>query len=168
MGTTRSTRRQFYSDLPGFALLDQLVEIDEEWVGIVGAGCCFGMILHRKNRELFVAEAFDSVVVEIDLGDHRASFFEAVWIRREAVVLRGDGNSAGFEIFDWLVAAAMTELEFEGRAAERVTEHLMSETDPEGRIIWDQIHDRLVHIIESGGIAGPIREKEAVRIVFAD
>ena len=33
------------------------------------AGSGFGVVLHRKNGERFVAEAGDSVVIEVDVRD---------------------------------------------------------------------------------------------------
>ena len=60
------------------------------------------MVLHRKNRERRVAQAFDRVVVEIDLGDFRARFFERVRVGGETVVLRGETLPVSRFFTGWL------------------------------------------------------------------
>src|SRR5690606_8368900 len=119
------------SDLPGLALFDELVEVDKERVGVVRAGGGFRVVLHREDRQLLVAQALDGVIVEIDFRDDGVAGLEALGIRREAVVLRGDGDATGLEVLDRLVAAAVTELELERLSAEGVREHLVSQTDAE-------------------------------------
>src|SRR4051812_38322517 len=120
-------------DFAGFALLDEFVEIEEERIGVVRAGGGFRVILHREDREIFVAQAFDRVVVEVDLGDKGATFCERLWIGGETVILRGNGDFSGLQVLHGLVAAAMAELEFEGLSTERVREHLMTEANTENR-----------------------------------
>ena len=44
-----------------------------------------------------------------------------------------DFDFAGFQIFDRLIGAAMTELQFECFSTERLPENLMAETNPENR-----------------------------------
>ena len=156
------------SNFPGLARCDHPVEIDEERIGVVRAGGSFRVVLDAENGELGVAEALDGVVVEIDLGDLGAGFFERLRIGGEAVVLRGDGDLAGFEILYWLIAATVAELEFERRAAEGVREHLVTQANPEYREVGDERGDGFVDVGESGGIAGAIRKKDGVGLMFAD
>jgi hypothetical protein len=69
-----------------------------------------------------VAEAFDGVVVQVDVRDHTTGVFERFAIDREAVVLAGDLDPAGVEVLDRLLAAAMAELQLERRGAHRAGE----------------------------------------------
>ena len=149
----------------GFAGGDQVMEVVEEGVGVVRAGGGFGVILNREDGEVFVAEAFDGVVVEVDLGDERAAFFEARGVGGEAVVLGGDGDLAGFQVFDGLIAAAVAELEFKGGAADGVGDHLVAEADAEGGELGYERRDGAVHVVEGGGVAGAVGEEEAVGLV---
>ena len=58
---------------------------------------------------------------------------ERVRIDRVVVVLAGDLDRAGREMSDGVVPAVMTERQFERRAAERMAEDLVAETDSEER-----------------------------------
>ena len=115
-----------------------------------------------------MAQAFDGVVVEVDLGNDRTALFEGLRVRREAVVLRGDGDFAGFEIFDGLVAAAVAELELESGSAEGVRQHLVAEADAEDWVVRDEAGDGLVDVGQGGGIAGAVGEEHAVGVVGLD
>lgn len=88
------------------------------------------MVLHAEDGEFAVAETFDGAIVEIDVADFEVGR-EGVGIDRKTVVLAGDVDFAGAEVFDGLVAAAMAEFEFEGVAAEGVGKHLVAEADGE-------------------------------------
>ena len=83
----------------------------------------------------------------------------------EAVVLRGDGDLAGAQVLDRLVAAAVAELELEGLAAERVAEHLVAEADAEDRFFPDQLAELGVDVGERRGIAGAVGEENAVGVL---
>ena len=65
------------------------------------------MVLHGENRELFVAQAFNGIIVEVDFGDDASAFFQTLGIGGETVVLSGDGDATCFEVLDRLVTAAM-------------------------------------------------------------
>ena len=80
------------------------------------AGAGFGVILHAEDRQCRVAETFDGVVVEIHVRDDAPFCFQRFLIDGEAVVLAGDLDPAGVEIFDRLVAAAMAEFQLVGLA----------------------------------------------------
>ena len=67
------------------------------------------MVLDAIDRFSFVGHAFDSLVVEVDAIDRNVAG-QTFGIDREAMVLRGDFDFAGFEILDRLVGAAMAEL----------------------------------------------------------
>jgi hypothetical protein len=154
-------------NLPGLPLLDHVVEIGEERVGVVRAGGGLGVILDGENGQLLVAQALDSVVVQVDLGDDRAALLQRLGVGGEAVVLRRDRDLAGLEVLHRLVAAAVAELELESRAAERVGEHLMTEADAEDRVVRQQAADGLVDVGQGGRVAGAVREEHRVHAVFA-
>ena len=114
---------------------DELMEFGEEGVGVVGAGGGFGVVLHGEDGAVFEAEAFDGLVVEVDLGDDGAVFFEFFLGGGEAVILGGDGDFSGLEILDGLVAAAVPEFELKGFGAEGVGDDLVPEADAKGAVI---------------------------------
>ena len=105
--------------------LDEFREFAEEVAGVVGSGGGFWVVLDGEDWGVAVAEAFDGLVVEIDVGDLDVGW-EGVGVDGEAVVLAGDGDLAGAEVFDGLVAAAVAEGEFEGFSAEGVAEDLVA------------------------------------------
>ena len=82
----------------------------------------------------------------------------------EPVILRGDRDFPGAQVFDRMIAAAVPELQFESGPAERVGEDLMPETDPEDRLFLDDLLDLAVDLIERGRVAGSVREENAVGI----
>ena len=85
-------------------------------------------------------------------------------IDRKSVILRRDRYSSGFQIFDRLVAAAMSEFQFESAAAVGKTEHLMPQTNPKDRLFPHQPAHCVVCVTEDRGIAGTVRKKNSVRI----
>ena len=80
------------SSLP---LLHHFAEVFEEVVRIVGAGAGFGVVLHAEQRQGAVAEAFEGVVVEVDVGEVDFSGVEGVGIDGEVVIVAGDLDLAG-------------------------------------------------------------------------
>ena len=115
-----------------------------------------------------MAQALDSVVVEVDLGDDRPAFFKGIRVGGEAVVLGGDRDLAGLEVLHRLIAAAMAELELESGAAESVGDHLVAEADAEDRVVGHEAGDRLVDVGECGGVAGTVGEEDAIGGVLLD
>jgi len=85
---------------------------------VVRAGAGLGVVLDAEDGKRFVAEAFDGLVVEVDVRHHAAVGFQGFAIDREAVILAGDFDPAGVEIFDRLIAAAMAELQLVRRRAD--------------------------------------------------
>src|SRR5437764_11418963 len=110
-----------------------------------------------------MAHSFDAVVVEIDMRD-LYRFRQALGFDSEAVIMRSDFDRSLLQILHGLIAAAMPELQFVGRAAERASQKLMPKADAERRHarLRDVSHlfDNLRH---RSGIAWPVREIDAVR-----
>src|SRR4051794_19639454 len=50
-------------------LLHQLRELVEEVVRVMRAGGGFGVVLHAEDRVIAVAEAFERLVIQIDVSD---------------------------------------------------------------------------------------------------
>src|SRR5882724_10780817 len=122
------------------------------------------MVLHREYRLRAVTQAFDGLVVEIDVRDLDI-FRQRRRIDGKAVVLRCDLDLARLEIFDRVVRAAMTELQLEGLAAKRETENLVAEADAEKRHAGGDDGLRVVDgICQRRRIAGAIAEEHAVGI----
>lgn len=147
---------------------DELVELGEEGVGVVGAGGGFGVVLYGENGAVLEAESFNGLVVEVDLGDDGTVVFEFFLCGGEAVVLGGDGNFSGFKVFHGLVAAAVPEFELKGFCAEGVGNDLVAEADAEGRIMLNEFFDGGVGVGDGGGVAGAVGKEESLGVEFAD
>ena len=64
------------------------------------------MILHAVNWFGLVAKPFHRLVIQVDPG-HCDVGGQRLCIHRESVILRGDFNLPGFQIFHRLISAAM-------------------------------------------------------------
>ena len=98
----------------------------------------FRMILHRKRLMLFMAHAFETAVVEVNVGDFHFSRIKTFGVDTETVVLRGDFDMSADKIFDRLIAAAVAELEFVGSPPVGKAKHLMTKADTENRKFPEQ------------------------------
>ncbi len=85
-----------------FAIRHPFAESPEEVCGVVGAGGGFGVILDTVESPFVVFEAFHGVVIQIDVGDF-AGGWQGVSVYAVVVVLAGDFNAAGFEVFYGMV-----------------------------------------------------------------
>ena len=90
------------------------MEAFEEVTPVVGTGGRFGMILHAHDGQGLVAQAFQGLVVEVDVGGFH--IVQAVQHHMEAVVLGRDLDAARAQILDRMVAAVVAELQL-GRGA---------------------------------------------------
>ena len=67
------------------------------------AGGGFGVILHAEDRLTAMAEAFERLIVQIDVGDVDVVEVERIGVDREAVIVRGDLDALGeFVATGWL------------------------------------------------------------------
>ena len=84
---------------------------------VMWAGRGFGMILHGNNRQCAMAHAFDAIVVEVNVGD-----FNFIWQRLslhgKAMIMRSNLHVTVARIPDRLIAATMTEHQFESLPTE--------------------------------------------------
>ena len=88
--------------------LNEIREFSEEVLRVVGSGSSFRVMLHGENRVLGAADAFDRLVVEIDVSDFSV-IGKGVIIGGKAMVLRGNGDLSGAKIFDRVVSSAVSE-----------------------------------------------------------
>ena len=120
------------------------------------AGRGFGVVLDAEDGLAPVAETFERLVVQVDVGDVDVVRVERIGIDREAVVVRGDFDALGELVHHGMVGAAVAELQLVGLAAQREAEDLMAEADAEdGRFA-----DQAAHVVDLGvqrfGIAGAV------------
>src|SRR5689334_20112028 len=94
------------------------------------AGSRFRMILDAEDTQTHMAQTFNRVVIEIDVGDFRAGQI-AIRRDREPMIMAADFHHTGQQILDRLVAAAMSEAHLFSLATEREADDLMSEADAE-------------------------------------
>ena len=81
---------------------------------IVRAGCGFRVVLHAEERQRFVAQAFERLVVQVNVGQLDLVGVDGVGIDSEVVVVRRDFYLAGRVVAHWMIAAVMAELELVG------------------------------------------------------
>ena len=74
------------------------------------------MVLDAEGRLLAVAQPFDGAVEQRQMRDFQG-VGKAVRIDDEAVVLAGNLDTAGGEVLDRMIGAAMAEFELEGFGA---------------------------------------------------
>lgn len=129
----------------------------------MGAGSGFGVVLDAEDGQGLVANAFDSAVVEVDVGDFHI-VRQSVWVDCETVVLRGDGDFAGTEILDGLIASTVAEFELVGFGSECVAKDLVAKADAKDGHFAEQLADFIVDVAESGGVAGAVGEEKSVLV----
>ena len=134
------------------------------------ACCGLRVVLHGECGDVHALQAFDHVVVQIDVGDEhlavlavfkrRVDLLADRGVDREAVVVGGDLDLAGGQILDRLVDAAVAELELVGAEAECAAEQLVAKADAEERVAGVKY---LAQQLDFGTglfrVAGPLEKK---------
>src|SRR4051812_25376823 len=100
--------------------------------GVVRTGCSFGMVLNRKDRKAGVFHPFNTVVVEVDVGDLNLGR-QAVGLDRESVIVSSNLNGTALQILHRLVPAPVAIWQLISSATERTSQQLMPETNAERR-----------------------------------
>ena len=139
-----------------------MAEVAEQVVRIVGAGCGFRVILHAEERQAFVTQAFEGLVIEVDVGKLDVVGVDGVGIDGEVVVVRSDFDLARLVVAHGMIAAVVSELELVRAAAEGETTELVAEADAEDGHAPDHVANGLDRIIDGLGIAGAVGEKDTV------
>ena len=124
----------------------------------------FRVVLDRKDGEVPVAHAFQTLVIQVDMGDLHLSRRERIHIDAESVVLCGNFNFLGGQVLHGMIRAVMTELKFEGFAAKSETAELMAEADAKDGHAAEELLDVFDSVADWLRIAWTIREEDAVRL----
>ena len=114
-------------------LFNHLSELIEEVPGVVGTGTALGVVLHRKRRQRRVTDAFDRVVVEIDVR-HLEALRNRLGQHREVVVLGRDLDRPRLQVLHRMVAAPVAEFQLIGLGTAGQANHLMAQADTEDRV----------------------------------
>src|SRR6185437_7691549 len=158
---SQSPRSRECSPLP---LLHHLHEILEQIMRIVWAGARFRVVLHAKQRQIPVPQAFERVVIQINVGEFNFTLRKRIGIHGKVMVVRGDFNLSGVQLLHWMISAVVAEFQLESLSAERNSCELMSKTNSEDRLATHQAANVVHGVRARFGIAGPIREKHTVRL----
>ena len=89
------------------------------------------MILHAEQRQVAMSQAFERLVVQVNVRQFDFGLRQRVGIDGEVVVVRRDLDLAALQLLHRMVAAMVSELELEGLAAEGDAGELVAETDAE-------------------------------------
>jgi hypothetical protein len=144
--------------------LHHVSELGEEVVGVVRSRRGFGVILDTEEGQLFVAHAFVSVVIEIEVGDFDVAGGERFGIDAEAVILRGDFDFLVEQVLNGMIGAVVAEFQFKGLAAERQSTELMAEADAENGDAAKELLNIFDGVADGLGIAGAVRKEDAIGI----
>src|SRR5450432_3003098 len=96
--------REFASSLP---LLHHVAEVVKEIVRIMRPGCRFRVVLDAKKGQRFVAQAFQCLVVQVDVGQFNLVGVDRIGIDGEVVVVSRDLYLAGGVVLYRMIAAVM-------------------------------------------------------------
>src|SRR5262252_7013823 len=122
----------------------------------------FWVVLHAEQRQVSVPHTFECLVVQVDVGQFDLAFRQRVGIDGEVVIVRSDLYLAREQLLHRMVSTVMSELEFEGPAAERDATQLVAQTNPKD---WPASHQPtdVVDCVGAGlGITGAVRQEDAV------
>src|SRR6185369_11743228 len=124
----------------------------------------FRMILHAEQRERTVTEPFVGAIVQIDVRDLNIGSVQRIWIDREAMILRRNLNRIRPQILYGVVSAAVSELQLIRLPSQRVSEQLVTQTNPKYRFLAEQVLNRIDRIPNRRRIAGTVGKKNAIGI----
>ena len=122
------------------------------------------MILNAENPVLFALDPLDGVVEQVYVSERKVGVFKGLVVDGVAVVLGGDFDFAGLEIFDRVVSAAVAEFKLVGLGAVGKGNHLMPEAYAENGVLSSHF---LYHVDNGGdvlGVSGPFERKNSVGI----
>ena len=110
-----------------------------------------------------MAQAFERVVVEIDVCQVDFVLVERVGINGKTMVLRGDFYFVGDLVEHRVIATAVAEFQLEGLAAESQAKNLMAEANAEDGSFTHQLADLSSLVLEGLGVSGAVGEEDAIR-----
>ena len=139
----------------------------EQVVAVVRSGGRFGVVLDAERLQLLVADAFNGLIVQVDVSDF-GPFRQGVDVEREAVILRGNLDLSGLLVEDRLIRPPMTELQLERLAAQSESEQLLPQADAKNRLFAEQAAYRLDRITQRFRVSGTIGKKHSVRLAVRE
>ena len=80
-------------------------------------------------------EAFDRVVVQVDVRNVHIIKIQAFRIHRETVILGCDLDLLAFKVQNGMIPSVMSEFQLECPAAERESHNLVAKTNSEDRLL---------------------------------
>src|SRR5579862_7332872 len=101
------------------------------------------MILHAEQREIPMAQAFECLVVQVDMGQLNFAVGQRIWINGKIMVVRGDLDLPGLQLLYRMIAAMMSKFQLECFAAERNPRELMPKANPENWLSPHEPADRI-------------------------
>src|SRR5436305_443862 len=108
--------------------------------------------------------AFKRRVVQVHVRQFDFGLRQRVGIDGKVMVMRSDLDFAGVQLLNGMIAAVVSEFEFESFAAERNAGKLMSEADAENRLASHKAADVVDRVGARLGIAGAVGEEDAIRL----
>src|ERR1035437_5164451 len=117
-----------------FPLLHHLRKFLEQIMRIMRPRRSFRVILHAEQRQVPMPQAFERLVIQVDMGQLNFTVGQRIRIDGEVVVVRGDLNLPSLQLFYRMVPAVVPKLQLESLAAEGNPRKLMAEADAENRL----------------------------------
>src|SRR2546425_1938711 len=126
------------------------------------------VVLDGKNRVLPVLYSFDRSVVEVKVGDLkrlRARNATGLSPHRESMILGRDKYLSRSKIAHRMIAPPVAVGQLDRLASHRQAEQLMAETDAKDRQCpVRQRPNGIDRVTDRCGVAGPVRQEDAVRL----
>ena len=91
------------------------------------------MILYAEEGLLFVFDAGNRLIIQIEVGNFSHLIINAFRINTESVVVRSDLYFLRAQILNWLVATAMSKFKLKAFSAQGQAEHLVAKADAKQR-----------------------------------
>ena len=129
---------------------------------IVRAGGRFRVVLHTEERQRFVAQAFERLVVQVHMRQLDFVRVDRVGIDGEVMIVRRDLDFAGGIVAHRVVAAVMAKLELVGAAAQSQSAKLVAQANAKHRHAAQHLPDGAYRVVDRFRVAGAVRQKHAV------
>ena len=117
------------------------------------------------ETEGWLVGEFQTLQTAVEQADVRGPHVggECFFIHGETVVLAGDGNTSGGQVFDRMVGTVVTKFHLVGLCAAGQGQNLMAQTNTEGRnALLDDLFCGANGVIARTGIARPVGEKHPI------
>jgi len=124
------------------------------------------VVLNAEQRQRLVAQAFERLVVQVNMGQLDLVGVDRVGIDGEVVVVGGDLHLAVGRVLYRVVAAVVAELQFVSTPAQSQPGKLMAEADSEDRHSTQELANGAHGVIDRLRIAGTVGEEDAVGFQF--